>query len=262
MNRIKAAFENKALITYLTGGDPSVEVTEKLIVEMAAAGADIVEIGIPFSDPSAEGPVIGAAHQRALKGGTTIDALLEMVARVRQKTDIALVFMSYLNPIFVYGKERFLARCVQVGIDGIIVPDLPHEERDELKPECERAGVVLIPLIAPTSKDRIEKIAMESSGFLYCVSSLGVTGMRKAIDTDIESMIKEVRKVSNTPSAVGFGVSGKEQARQMVDIADGVVIGSAIVDIIGRQGANSISGVREFVAGIKEAIATYPSSHR
>ncbi|MCL1878762.1 MAG: tryptophan synthase subunit alpha, partial [Defluviitaleaceae bacterium] len=227
------------------------------ITAMSEAGVDLFEIGIPFSDPAADGPVIQAASVRALSGdGTTADDLFAMVKRLREnkKVTAPIVFLTYANSIFVYGKEKFMKNCNSVGIDGIIVPDIPHEERGEFADACEKYGIAQIGLIAPTSHDRIEKIARHSQGFLYCVSTLGVTGVRDEIRTDISEMIARVRKTSDIPCAIGFGISTPEQAREMAATADGVIIGSAIVKIIAQHGPNSIEPVREYVKKIKAAL--------
>ena len=244
-------FEKKALIAFITGGDPDIETTEKLVLAMEEAGADIIEIGIPFSDPVAEGIVIQEADARALAGGCTVDKLFDMVKRLRETTNIPLLFMTYANPIYAYDKERFMQKCKEVGIDGIIVPDVPFEEKDEFESECNRYDISLISLIAPTSGKRAEEIAREAQGFLYCVSSLGVTGMRSDINTNIAELITQVKKVSSIPCAIGFGISTPEQAREMAEISDGVIIGSAIVKLIAEFGRDSVRPVREFVGGIK-----------
>ena len=267
MNRIEKAFQNKkgsendksfqknkAFIAFLTGGDPNIDTTEKLIYAMEEAGADLIEIGIPFSDPIAEGVVIQDANERALKVGCTTDSLFELVSRIREKSQIPLVFLTYINPIYTYGKERFLQRCKEVGMDGIIVPDLPFEEKEELLPECEKHGITLISLIAPTSKDRIQMIAKEAKGFIYLVSSLGVTGVRSNITTDIDSMINEVRKVTNVPCAIGFGISTTSQASEYAKKADGVIVGSSIVRIIETHGEDSIPKVYVYIKEMKDAI--------
>jgi len=208
MTKTKAAFaEGKAFIPFLTAGDPSLAVTEELIVELASAGADLIEIGIPFSDPVAEGPVIQRADERALAAGITADGIFEMVRRVREKTGVPLAFMTYINPIYRYGSERFVKRCAEMSLDALIVPDLPFEEKGELQPYCAKYGVDLISLIAPTSKARIRTIAREAEGFLYCVSSLGVTGVRTAITADVGEMVSLAREVSNIPCAIGFGIA-------------------------------------------------------
>lgn len=255
MSRITETFKKgKAFIAFITGGDPDIETTEKLIIEMAKSGVDIIEIGIPFSDPVAEGVVIQEADERALKGGCTTDKLFCMVKKVRLKTDIPLLFMTYLNPVFTYGKEKFLKRCVECGIDGIIVPDMPFEEKDELADICEANGIDLISMIAPTSEDRIELIAREAKGFIYCVSSLGVTGIRENITTDIEKIVNKIRSVTDIPCAVGFGISTPKQAGEMARISDGVIVGSAIVKLVGEYGKNCIKPVSEYVKSMKKGI--------
>lgn len=255
MNKIAKAFEGKkAFIAFITGGDPDIETTEKLILSMAEAGVDILEIGIPFSDPIAEGIVIQEADERALANGCTVDKLFEMVKRIRTKVDIPLLFMTYVNPIFVYGKERFIERCNYCGIDGVIVPDLPFEERGELADDCAKYGICQISMIAPTSQERIGVIAKSAEGFLYCVSSLGVTGVRSEIGGNAAEMIAQVREASSVPCAVGFGISTPEQARDMAVMSDGVIIGSAIVKLVAEYGRQSIEPVKEFVKSIKDVI--------
>lgn len=248
MSRINKAFENgKAFIAFITGGDPDIETTEKLIYTLEEAGTNLIEIGIPFSDPVAEGIVIEKANERALKKGCTVDDIFAMVERVRKKSEIPLVFLTYLNPIYTYGKERFLKRASEVGVDGIIVPDLPYEEKEEIAPECKKYGIDLVPLIAPTSKERIGMIAKEAEGFVYCVSSLGVTGVRQDIETDLAAMIEEVRKVTDIPCAVGFGISTPEQGAEISQVADGIIVGSAIVRLIEEHGRDSSEAVYEYV---------------
>lgn len=260
MNRISKTFSDiktdgkKAFIAFITGGDPDIETTENLVVAMAESGVDIIEIGIPFSDPIAEGIVIQKADERALANGCTIDKLFQMVKRVRTKTNIPLLFMTYINPIFAYGKERFIEKCADCGIDGIIVPDLPFEEKDELADECKKYGVTHIFMIAPTSKERIEMIAKNAEGFLYCVSSLGVTGVRKIINGNIAETVSQVRKISPVPCVIGFGISTPEQARNMSEISDGIIIGSAIVNLVAEYGRESIEPVKRFITSIKENI--------
>lgn len=255
MTRISEAFKNgKAFIAFITGGDPDLETTEKLLYTMSEAGADIIEIGIPFSDPIAEGPVIQAASHRALEAGCTTDKLFDLVKKVREKIDTPIVFMTYINPVYTYGKDNFMSKCNEVGIDGIIVPDLPYEEKGELAPECDKYGVDLISLIAPTSHERISMIAKEAKGFVYCVSSLGVTGVRTEITTDVGAMTKLVRENTDVPCAIGFGISTPEQAADMAQHADGVIVGSAIVRIVGENGRDSIEPVREYVKSMKAAL--------
>ena len=256
MNRIEKAFDGKkAFIAFITGGDPDVETTEELIIAMAQSGVDIIEIGIPFSDPVAEGIVIQEADERALANGCTVDKLFDMIKRVREKVDIPLLFMSYVNPIFVYGKERFMENCKTCGIDGVIVPDLPYEEKDELETVCEKHGITQISMIAPTSGERIETIAKNSEGFIYCVSSLGVTGVRGEISTSIADLIKRLKKTSSTPCAIGFGISTPEQAKEMAAISDGVIVGSAIVKIIAEYKRDCVEHVKQYVESMIKGIS-------
>lgn len=255
MNRIEKAFSGgKAFIPFITAGDPSIEVTEELVMQMAKAGADFIELGIPFSDPAAEGPTIQAADVRALAEGTTTDQIFEMVKRIRKEVDVPIALMTYVNPVFSYGTDDFMRTCKQVGVDAVIVPDVPFEERDEIKPYCEKHGVVYISMIAPTSKARIERIAREAEGFIYCVSSLGVTGVRSRLELDAESMIRKVKDIKDIPCAIGFGISTPEQAKTMADISDGVIIGSAIVEIIGQYGKDCVKPVTEYVKRMIDAI--------
>jgi len=255
MNKITKAFENnKALIAFITGGDPDIETTERLILAMATSGVDIIEIGIPFSDPVAEGIVIQEADERALKNGCTVTKLFDMIRRVREKVAIPLLFMTYANPVYSYGVKDFMAKSKEVGLDGVIIPDVPFEEKDEFEAPADEYGISLISLIAPTSGERTEQIAKEAKGFLYCVSSLGVTGVRSAISSNIAELIKDVKKVSSVPCAVGFGISTPEQARDMAAISDGVIVGSAIVKIIAEYGKDSIEPVKKFIEALKESI--------
>lgn len=255
MSRVKEAFTHgKAFIAFITAGDPSLSITEELILRMGEAGADLIEIGIPFSDPVAEGIVIQEADERALAAGTTTDKIFQMVNRVREKTQIPLAFMTYVNPIYTYGADKFLNNCKNHGIDAIIVPDLPFEEKGELKPFCDKYGVDLISLIAPTSHDRIKMIAKEAQGFVYCVSSMGVTGVRREITTDLSEMVKLVKEEQNIPCAIGFGISTPEQAKAMAQYADGVIVGSAIVKIVAEYGKNCIEPVSEYVRNMKAAV--------
>ncbi|MCL2030581.1 MAG: tryptophan synthase subunit alpha [Oscillospiraceae bacterium] len=253
--RIRRAFAaRKAFIPFITAGDPSMEVTEQLVYALEAAGADLIELGIPFSDPVAEGPVIQAASERALAAGFTTDKLFEMTARLRKRTDIALAFMTYLNPVYAYGKERFVRQAAECGVDALIVPDLPFEEKDELAPLCEQYGLAFISLIAPTSRGRALRIAAEAQGFVYCVSSMGVTGMRARLGTEIGGIIRLVKESRDIPCAIGFGVSTPEQARDMAELSDGVIIGSAIVDIAARHGKDCAGPVREFAEKIRAVL--------
>ena len=255
MSRIQKAFENgKAFIPFITGGDPDLETTKKLIIAMEEAGADLIEIGLPFSDPVAEGSVIQEANERALAAGCTIDKLFDMVKEARQSVKVPMVFLTYVNPVFVYGKSKFMKRCVECGIDGLIVPDLPYEEKHELSDTCEEFGVDLISLVAPTAKERIAMIAKEAKGFVYVVSSLGVTGVRSEITTDTEEMVKLVKEVTDVSCAVGFGISTPEQAAQQAKISDGAIVGSAIVKLVAEHGGDSVEVVKEYVGRMKEAV--------
>ena len=255
MTRIQKAFDNqKAFIAFVTGGDPDVETTKKLIPEMAKAGADLIEIGIPFSDPIAEGVVIQEADVRALSAGTTTDDLFDMVKEVRKETDVPLVFMTYMNPVYTYGTERFIEKAAKVGMDGLILPDVPFEEKEEIDSVCKKYGLDLISLIAPTSHERITQIAKEAQGFVYCVSSLGVTGTRTKITTDIGAMVKLVKAAKDIPCAVGFGISTPEQAKKMAEQSDGAIVGSAIVKLCAAHGENCVPYVKEYVKSMKDAI--------
>ena len=255
MSRISNTFKKgKAFIAFLTAGDPDLKTTEELVFEMERAGADIVELGIPFSDPIAEGPVIQQADLRALASGTTTNKIFDMVKRIREKSQIPLVFLTYINPVFKYGYDSFFAKCKEVGVDGIIIPDLPFEEQAEVHEFSSKHGIDLVPLVAPTSEDRIKKIAAAAEGYLYVVSSLGVTGMRSEIKTDLKSIIDVVKETSKVPVAVGFGINTPEQAAKISQIADGVIVGSAIVKIIAENGCDSAKPVGEYVRRMKGAI--------
>jgi tryptophan synthase alpha chain len=255
MNKLQQVFANgKAFIPFITAGDPTLEITEQLVFEMAAAGADLIELGIPFSDPIAEGQVIQAADSRALTGRTTTDKIFAMVRRIRKSCYVPIAFMTYVNPIFTYGTDRFMKNCREVGVDAVIVPDVPYEEKDELQPFCFKYNVNLISMIAPTSKNRIRMIAGEAQGFIYCVSSMGVTGVRKEIGSDVEEMIKIVKGTKDIPCAIGFGISTLEQAAKMAKLSDGIIVGSAIVKIVEKYGQDCIPYVVECVRTMKNAI--------
>lgn len=256
-NRILKAFDHgKAFIPFITCGDPNLATTEKLVYAMEDAGADLIELGIPFSDPTAEGPVIQAANIRALSGDdkVTTDKIFDLVRKLRQRVKIPMVFMTYANVVFSYGSERFIASCREIGIDGLILPDIPYEEKEEFDPICKKYGISLISLIAPTSHDRINMIAKDANGFVYCVSSLGVTGTRTEITTDIGEMVSLVKQAKNIPCAVGFGISTPEQAAKMSAAADGVIVGSAIVKIIAKYGEDAVPYVAEYVKSMKAAM--------
>lgn len=255
MSRIEKAFENgKAFIAFLTAGDPDLASTFKYVLEMEKAGADLIEIGIPFSDPIAEGPVIQEADLRALSGGVTTDQIFDMVARLRKETEIPIVFMTYLNPVFHYGYGAFFERCRECGADGIIIPDLPYEEKNEVDSVASQYGITLISMIAPTSQARIERIAKEAKGFIYVVSSMGVTGMRSEIKTDLDSMLKAIKSAANVPAAVGFGIHTPEQATDIARKADGVIVGSAVVKLIAQHGQNADEEISSYVKMMKEAV--------
>ena len=255
MSNIRNAFKNgKAFIPFITCGDPDLETTGKIVRAMAEAGADLIELGIPFSDPTAEGPVIQGANIRALAGGVTTDKIFAFVSELRKDVTVPLVFMTYANVVFSYGIERFAAKCEEVGIDGIILPDVPFEEKDEFAPICRAHNVDFISLIAPTSENRIAMIAKEAEGFIYLVSSLGVTGMRSEIQTDLGAIVQKIRENSDVPCAVGFGISNPEQAAKAAAVSDGVIVGSAIVKQIGEHGRDAAPVVGAFVGKMKQAI--------
>ena len=251
-NRILQAFaKGKAFIPFITCGDPSLTITEQLVYAMEEAGADLIELGIPFSDPTAEGPVIQEANVRALKGGVTTDKIFDMVVRIRKNTALPMVFMTYANVVFSYGTERFIKKAAEVGMDGLILPDVPFEEKEEFDQVCKKYGLDLISLIAPTSHDRITRIAKEAEGFVYCVSSLGVTGTRTSITTDIGAMVKLVKAAKNIPCAVGFGISTPKQAKKMASQSDGAIVGSAIVKLCAAHGENCVPYVKDYVKSMK-----------
>lgn len=257
MIKIKEAFKNgKAFIPFLTCGDPDLETTEKLIPAIAEAGADLIELGIPFSDPTAEGPVIQDANLRALSAGANTDLVFDMLLRLKGKVSIPMIFMTYANVVYSYGMEKFIQRAVEAGIAGIILPDVPFEEKDEFAPAFREAGMELVSMIAPTSHDRIQMISREAEGFVYCVSSLGVTGVRKEITTDLGEMTRLVKEANpDIPTAIGFGISTPEQAAAMSQHADGVIVGSAMVKIIAQYGRDCVAPVAEYVKSIKDAIS-------
>ncbi|MDO4304264.1 MAG: tryptophan synthase subunit alpha [Bacillota bacterium] len=248
MSKIREAFDHgKAFIPFITCGDPDLETTERIVHSMVANGADLIELGIPFSDPTAEGPVIQSANIRALSGGVTTDKIFDMVRRLRRDITVPMVFMTYANVVYSYDAEKFISTCAEIGIDGLILPDLPFEEKDEFAPICQKYGVDLISLIAPTSENRIAMIAKEAEGFIYIVSSLGVTGVRSEINTDIASIVKLIRENTDVPCAVGFGISTPKQAAKMASISDGAIVGSAIIKLIAEYGQNAAEPVGEYV---------------
>jgi len=254
MSKIQNAFKNgKAFIPFITCGDPDLETTGKLVRAMAAAGADLIELGIPFSDPTAEGPTIQGANLRALSGGVTTDKIFDFVRTLKDVT-VPLVFMTYANVVFSYGIERFAAACAETGISGLILPDVPHEEKEEFAPAFRAKGIDFISLIAPTSEQRIADIAKDAEGFLYVVSSLGVTGVRSEIKTDLAAVMEQIRKATDIPCAIGFGISTPEQAAKMAKLADGVIVGSAIVKQIAEHKTQSAEPVAAYVRQMKTAM--------
>lgn len=256
MSNIRKAFEHgKAFIPFITCGDPDLETTGAAVRAAAANGADLIELGIPFSDPTAEGPVIQAANVRALAGGVTKDRIFELVKDLRRDVTVPMVFMTYANVVFSYGAERFISACRMIGIDGLILPDLPFEEKEEFLPVCRQMGVDLISLIAPTSENRIAMIAGEAEGFLYIVSSLGVTGTRTEIKTDLDAIVNVVRQHTDIPCAIGFGISTPEQAKKMAAISDGAIVGSAIIKILEQYGREAPPHIGKYVREMKEAVS-------
>ena len=255
MSNIKKAFENgKAFIAFITCGDPDLETTAAVVRAAVENGADLIELGIPFSDPTAEGPVIQGANLRALKGGMTTEKIVAFVKELRRDVKVPMVFMTYANVVFSYGAEKFISTCQNIEIDGLILPDLPFEEKGEFLPFCQKYGVNLVSLIAPTSENRIAMIAKEAEGFLYIVSSLGVTGTRSEIKTDLASIVKVARENTDIPCAIGFGISTPEQARKMAEISDGAIVGSAIVQLLEKHGKDAPVYVGEYIKSMKNAI--------
>lgn len=255
MSNIRKAFENgKAFIPFITCGDPDLETTGKIVREAVVNGADLIELGIPFSDPTAEGPVIQGANIRALAGGVTTDKIFDFVAELRKDVKIPMVFMTYANVVFSYGSERFMKKCVETGMDGIILPDIPFEEKGEFTEIAKKYGIEMISLVAPTSENRIAMIAKEAEGFIYVVSSLGVTGTRTEITTNIGDIVSLIRENTDVPCAVGFGISTPEQAKKMAGLSDGAIVGSAIIKIIEKYGKDSPSYVGEYIKSMKDSI--------
>ncbi len=255
MSNTANAFKNgKAFIPFITCGDPDLETTGKIVRAMAENGASLIELGIPFSDPTAEGPVIQEANIRALSGGVTTDMIFDFVRELRRDVKIPFVFMTYANVVYSYGTEKFISACADIGVDGIILPDVPFEEKGDFAPVCKKYGVDLISMIAPTSEQRIEMIAKEAEGFIYIVSSLGVTGVRSEIKTDIASIVAAVRKCTDTPCAIGFGISTPEQAHRMASLSDGAIVGSAIVKIAAKYGKDSAPYIGDYVKSMTEAL--------
>lgn len=255
MSKIQDAFAHgKAFIPFITCGDPDLETTKAVVRAAVSSGADLIELGIPFSDPTAEGPVIQGANLRALSGGVTTGKIFDMVRELRKDVTVPMVFMTYANVVFSYDAEKFIKTCSEIGIDGLILPDIPYEEKEEFDPICEKYGVDLISLIAPTSHDRIAMIAREASGFIYIVSSLGVTGTRSEITTDISAMVELIRQNSSLPCAVGFGISTPLQAAKMASLSDGAIVGSAIIKLIAQYGKDAAAPVAAYVKEMKDAL--------
>ncbi len=255
MSNIAKAFQNgKAFIPFITCGDPDLVTTAAAVREAVRNGADLIELGIPFSDPTAEGPVIQGANLRALSGGINTDMIFSFVRGLRSDVTVPMVFMTYANVVFSYGAEKFISTCAEIGIDGLILPDIPYEEKEEFLPLCHQYGVDLISLIAPTSENRVGMIAREAEGFIYLVSSLGVTGERSSINTDLSDIVRTIRENTSVPVAVGFGISTPEQARAMASLSDGAIVGSAIVRLLEKHGKDAPEYIGEYVKSMKDAI--------
>lgn len=251
MSKIREAFhDNKCFIGFLTAGDPSLDKTKEFILAMEKAGADIIEIGIPFSDPIAEGPVIQEANVRALRNGCTLSKIFTMVEELRKETQVPLVFLTYANPVFNYGYDSFCRKCQEVGVDGLIIPDLPYEESGEIIEYMDKYNLDLIRLIAPTSEERIVKLAKDATGYIYLVSSMGVTGMRDNIRTEVDRIVERIRQCTDTPVAIGFGIHTREQVEEYSRFADGVIVGSALVNIIAQYGEDAAPKLSEFIRGL------------
>ena len=255
MSNIANAFKDgKAFIAFLTCGDPDLATTAAAVRAAVQNGADLIELGVPFSDPTAEGPVIQGANLRALQGGVTTDQIFDFVRELRKDVTVPMVFMTYANVVFSYGAERFISTCAEIGIDGLILPDLPYEEKEEFAPTCHKYGVDLISMVAPTSENRIAMIAKEAEGFLYIVSSLGVTGTRSEIKTDLASIVKVVRENTAVPCAIGFGISTPKQAAKMAGIADGAIVGSAVIKLLEQYGKDAPEQIGAYVKRMKDAV--------
>lgn len=255
MSNINKAFENgKAFIAFITCGDPDLKTTADAVRAAVSGGADLIELGIPFSDPTAEGPVIQGANLRALNGGVTTDKIFDFVRELRRDVKVPMVFMTYANVVFSYGAEKFISTCKEIEIDGLILPDLPFEEKDEFLPICNKYGIDLISLIAPTSENRIAMIAKLAQGFIYVVSSLGVTGTRSEIKTDLASIVKVIHENTTIPCAIGFGISTPEQAQKMSAISDGAIVGSAIIKLLEKHGKDAPKYIEEYVKSMKDAM--------
>lgn len=253
-NTAKAFGKGKAFIPFVTAGDPELDVTKDVIVAMAKAGADLVEIGIPFSDPVAEGLVVQAADERSLKAGTTTDKIFDMVAQLRKETDVPLAFVTYINPIFVYGVDKFCQRCAEIKIDALVVPDVPFEEKAEIAPYCKKYGIDLISFVAPTRSERIKAIASEAEGFVYCVPEMGITAPRKNIVSGTSEMVSLVKEVSTAPTAIAVEFLTPQQAKEVSLLADGIIVASEVVKLCEKYGKDCIPYVYDYVKDIKNAI--------
>lgn len=252
MSHIAKAFEKgKALIAFLTAGVPSLEDSVNYVLEMEKAGATLIEIGVPFSDPIADGPVIMEADVKALENHIHLPQVMELVKTLRTKTDIPIVLLTYYNPVFNYPAQAFFKEAKEIGIDGVIIPDLPHEEQKEIRPLADENEVDIIQMVAPTSEERIRANVKEATGFVYVVSSMGVTGMRSSIQTNLEDIIRVVKETTDTPVAIGFGIHTPEQAGRMAKLADGVITGSGVVDIINKNGKEAAPKLASYIAGLK-----------
>nr|WP_297703484.1 tryptophan synthase subunit alpha [uncultured Butyrivibrio sp.] len=255
MSNIKKAFENgKAFIAFITCGDPDLDTTKKAVIAAVEGGADLIELGIPFSDPTAEGPVIQGANLRALSGGVTTDKIFDFVVDLRKEVSVPMVFMTYANVVYSYGSEKFISKCKEIGMDGLILPDLPFEEKEEFEDICSKYDIDLVSLIAPTSANRIAMIASQAKGFIYVVSSLGVTGTRSSITTDLDSIVKVIRENTDVPCAIGFGISTPEQAAKMSSISDGAIVGSAIIKLLEKHGKDAPIYIKDYVKSMTAAM--------
>lgn len=256
MSHTSEAFKNgKALIAFLTAGVPSMEDTVKYVLDLEKAGVGLIEIGVPFSDPIADGPVIMEADVKALENHVHLPQVMELVKTLRTKTQIPIVLLTYYNPVFNYPSDRFFEEAKEIGIDGVIIPDLPFEEQEEIRPLADANGVDIIQMVAPTSEERIRESLKHATGFVYVVSSMGVTGMRGDIQTDLREIIRIARETTDTPLAIGFGIHTPEQAGRMARLADGVITGSGVVDIINKNGSDVSEKLTAYIRGLKAGMA-------
>lgn len=255
MNRIEQAFhDKKALIAFITGGDPDLDATKELMLTMQQAGADLIEIGIPFSDPIAEGPVMQKANIRALTGGTTTKALFSMLKEARGNMRIPIVLITYFNSIFKFGTEEFMRNCKEAGVDGVIVPDLPYEEKGELTDSAKKYGVIYISMITPDEKERAVMIAKEAHGFLCCIPSHGVTETPDQIQSGFERFMADIKNAADIPCVINYGVESPEQAKKMAQASNGVIVDDAIVNLIAKHGKNSVKPIMRLIDALKKAI--------